>query len=65
MTQNETPEIDITAWKAIGLLILYVCNYVLHNYNAIMGNIFITLSVIFLGYKMIKEFQKDKKNEPK
>ncbi len=62
MENHDTPEIDVTMWKAIGLAVLYLVNYIVHNYNSIMGNIFITLSVVFLGYKMYKEYQKDKKN---
>lgn len=57
----DTNEADVTMWKAIGLAFLYVANYVVHNYNAVMGNVFITLSVIFLLYKMYKEYKKDKK----
>lgn len=63
MEHHDTPEIDVTAWKAIGLALLYLVNYVVHNYNSIMGNIFITLSVAFLAWKMRKEYFKDKKNE--
>jgi hypothetical protein len=59
---TDTHEMDITAWKAIGLMLLYFVNYIIHNYNAVMGNIFITLSVIFLIWKMRNEYLKDNKN---
>lgn len=61
MEHQDIPE--ATTWfKAIGLVSLYVASYAMHNYNAIMGNIFITLSVVFLIWKMWKEYKKDKKN---
>jgi hypothetical protein len=59
---TEDTEADITIWKAIGLIFLYLINYVIHNYNAIMGNIFITLSIAFLLWKWRSEYLKDKKS---
>jgi hypothetical protein len=56
MTDNTYSE---TITDTVKIVILGICSFIFHNYHLVAGNIFITLSCLYLLWKWRRDYLKE------